>query len=225
MAEKALEIDPHCSHAMWALCLFYTNAYLFQRGNDPRDYLSLSWEIAEQFVKCDGTNPKAYISRGLVHQFRNEHDAALADYRHAYSLNPNFALNLFVLAYGESLAGHTREAITHAQEGLRLSPHETNFWRGDAYLTMAQAYFADADFEKAKDCALQAIQMGTRAPTRRALMIACCAYTGDASSINKYLKELNSFAPNFIPNVLSGKMKLYDRPEHNQLLIEGLCLA
>ena len=225
LAEKALEIDPHCSHAMWALCFYYANVYLFQRGADPENYLSLSWEVAEQFVKNDGSNPKAYISRGLVHQYRGDHEAALADYRHAYGLNPNFALNLFILAYGESLAGFTTDAIAHAQQALRLSPRETGFWRGDACLTMTQAYFADAEFENAKICAQQAIQMGTKAPTRRALMVACCAYTEDISSINKHLQELNSFAPNFIPNILTGKMKLYKRTEHNHLLIEGLGIA
>ncbi len=67
-----------------------------------------------------------------------------------------------------------------------------------------------------------AIQMGSKAPIRRALMIACCAYTDDPAGAARHAQELETFAPDFISSILSGAMTLYKMPEHNSLLVEGL---
>ena len=53
-------------------------------------------------------------------------------------------------------------------------------------------------------------------------MIASCIYTDDSESAAQHAHELETFAPDFIPSILSGAMTLYKMPEHNTLLIEGL---
>ena len=63
--------------------------------------------------------------------------------RYAFTLNPNFAINIFTMAWCESLAGFTGEARDHAALGLRLSPRDNELWLGVAYLALAQASFAD----------------------------------------------------------------------------------
>ncbi len=106
--------------------------------------------------------------------------------------------------------------------GLRLSPRDLDLWLGDAYLALLQASFAEGEFEEAMKWGVLAIQMGSKAPIRRALMIACCAYTDDPAGAARHAQELKAFAPDFIPSILSGAMTLYKMPEHNTLLVDGL---
>jgi tetratricopeptide (TPR) repeat protein len=161
----------------------------------------------------------------MVEQFRGNYEAAVADHRYAFALNPNFAVNLFTMAWSESLAGYTEEAREHAALGLRLSPRDNELWLGVAYLALAQASFADGDYEATEKWARLAVQMHPRAPIRRALMIACCVHNGDLEEARKHANELTSFAPEFIPSVLRGDITLYKLPEHNTLLAEGLSKA
>ena len=96
------------------------------------------------------------------------------------------------------MAGLTDEAREHAALGLRLSPRDLDLWLGDAYLALLQASFADGDFEEAKKWGLLAIQMTPKAPIRRALMVACCAYTNDPAGAARHAQALESFAPDFM---------------------------
>jgi TolB-like protein len=221
-AQAALDIDPRNTLALWIQAYAYAMQYLYRWGPDPDESLARAWDITERFIQMDSSNPKAYMLRGIVYTFRREFDAAIADYRRAFSLNPNFAMNLVVMAWGESLAGLTKEAREHAELGLRLSPRDLDLWLGDAYLALLQASFAEGDFEEAKKWGLLAVQMGTKAPIRRALMIACCAYTDDPADAARHAQELKAFTPDFIPSILSGAMTLYKMPEHNTLLVDGL---
>ena len=160
--------------------------------------------------------------RGIIHHFRGDFDAAVADFRRAFALNQNFTWNIFHMAWCESLSGFTEEAKEHVDLGLRLSPRELDLWLGVAYLALMQAHFAECDFEQAKKWGKLAIQMETRAPIRRALMIACCAYAGEFEEATRNAEFLESVAPDFIPSILRGDLTLYKLPEHNALLVDGL---
>ena len=126
------------------------------------------------------------------------------------------------MAWCESLTGYTEEAREHAELGLRLSPRDMEFWLSVAYLALAQASFADGDFEKTKEWGILAIQMHPKAPIRRALMIASFGHTGDLEGVARQVEHLKAFAPDFLPSILCGDMTLYKMPEHNALLVDGL---
>jgi len=153
---------------------------------------------------------------------RGEYDKGNADFRRAYALNPNSAFNLFYMACSESVSGLTEEAREHAELGLRLSPRDLDINIGVAYLALAQASFADGDFENAMEWGKVAIQMHSKAPFRRALMIACCGHLGDLDEAARQATDLNAFAPDFLPSVLLGDMTIYKMPAHNALFVDGL---
>ena len=221
-AQAALDLDPRNTHALWIMGYTCAMQYLYRWGDDPESSLARARDIAERFLQADSTNPRAFMIRAMTSIFGRDFDAAIADYRHAFSLNPNFALNAMFMAWGESLAGLTTEAKEHAELALRLSPRDLDLWLGDAYLALLQASFAEADFEAAKKWGALAIQMTPKAPIRRALMIAACIYTGDPDGAARHAEQLKSFAPDFIPSILQQSMTLYKMPEHNSLLLEGL---
>jgi TolB-like protein/class 3 adenylate cyclase/lipopolysaccharide biosynthesis regulator YciM len=224
-AAAALEQDPRNAHALWIRAWACVEGYLYRWGPDPDELLKEAWTAVERLVDVDSSDPRGYSARGMVEQFRGNYEAAVADHRYAFALNPNFAVNLFTMAWSESLAGYTDEAREHAALGLRLSPRDNELWLGVAYLALAQASFADGDYEATEKWARLAVQMHPRAPIRRALMIACCVHNGDLEGARKHANELASFAPEFIPSVLRGDITLYNDPVHNALLVEGLSKA
>ena len=222
MAAKALELDARNPHALWFQAYAYAMQYLYRWGPLPDEALDRAWFAAERLFDANPSDPRSYSVRGIVKQFRGEFDAAVADFHRAFTLNPNFTWNIFHMAWCESLTGLTDEAKEHARLGLRLSPRELDLWLGVAYLALMQAYFAERDFDQAMKWGKLAIQMETKAPIRRALTVACCAYAGEFEEAMRNAKFLESVAPDFIPSILSGNMTLYKMPEHNRLLVDGL---
>jgi tetratricopeptide (TPR) repeat protein len=222
VTKDSLIQDPRNVHALWTQAMAYFVQYLYRWGPAPDEALDHSWAAVERLFEIDSSNPHAYMARGGIHHFRGEHDEAVADYRRAFALNPNFAVNIFMMAWCESLTGFTEEAREHAALGLRLSPRDNEIWLGAAYLALAQASFADGDFEKCKEWGKLAIQMHPRAPIRRALMIACCVQSGELEEAREHVEFLDSFSPDFIASILRGDLTLYKMPEHNAMLVEGL---
>jgi TolB-like protein len=222
VTKDSLKQDPRNVHALWTQAMAYFVQYIYRWGPAPDEALDHSWAAVERIFEIDSSDPRGYAARGVVHHFRGEHNEAVADYRRAFALNPNFAVNIFMMAWCESMTGFTEQAREHAALGFRLSPRDNEIWLGTAYLALAQASFADGDYEDTEKWAKLAIQMHPRAPIRRALMIACCVHIGDFEEARKHVDFLESFSPDFIPSVLSGEMTLYKTPEHNALLIDGL---
>jgi TolB-like protein/class 3 adenylate cyclase/Flp pilus assembly protein TadD len=220
-AEAALALDVRSTQALWAKGMAFVFQHLYRWGDDPDRTLALAGDVADRFISIDTSNAKAFVLRAWVNQFRRDFDAALADYRRAFDLNPNFAINLFTMAWGESVMGMTVEAKEHAQLALRLSPRDTDIWLGEGYLALTQAYFADGDFEECRKWARLAIQLTAKAPIRQTLMIASCGHLGDLDAARPHIDAL-TFAPDFLPDVLSGVTELYRMPEHNALLLDGL---
>jgi len=221
-AEAALKQDPRNAGALWIKAWGCAVAYLYRWGPAPDEALDRAWTAVDRLFELDSSDPRSYTARGFVQQFLGKHEAAIADYRYAFSLNPNFAFNIFFMAWCESLAGFTEEAREHAALGLRLSPRDNELWLGVAYLALAQASFADGDYNKTEKWTKLAIQMHPRAPIRRALMIACCVHQGDLKLAQEHHDFLDSFAPDFVPSLLRGDITLYSNPKHNASLVESL---
>ena len=183
VTKESLKQDPRNVHALWTQAMAYYVQYLYRWGPAPDEALDHAWAAVERLFEIESSNPHAYMARGGVHHFRGEHDDALADYRRAFALNPNFAVNIFMMAWCESLTGFTEQAREHAALGLRLSPRDNELWLGVAYLALAQGSFADGDFEKTKAWGKLAIQMHpvacpTKAARSRLSPVPGCACAG-----------------------------------------------
>ncbi len=222
VTKDSLKQDPRNIHALWTQAFAYHVQYLYRWGPAPDEALDHAWAAVQRLFEIDSSNPHAFTARGGIHHFRGEHDEAVADYRRAFALNPNFAVNIFMMAWCESLSGLTEEAREHAALGLRLSPRDNELWLGVAYLALAQASFADGDFEKTKEWGRLAIQMHPKAPIRRTLMIASHGYLGELEEAARHAADLEAFSPDFLPIVLRGEMTFYKAPEHNKLLVDGI---
>ena len=221
-AREALNLDDRNTNALWVAGLALFEQHLYRWGADPAGALERVSEVAEQLVHAEPSDANGHTLRAMVHLFRHEFEDAIADFSHALSLNPNSAIHLFLAAWGESLAGLAEDARQHVELGLRLSPRELDLWLGVAYLALTQASFAEREFGEARKWGRLAIQMHSTAPIRRALVIAACAFIGDHDEAAKQVQRLNEFAPEFIPSLLKGDLALYQKPDDNELLLQGL---
>ena len=221
-ADAALEQAPRNTNALWIKAWACTEAYLYRWTSQPGDLLKQAAKAADQLLEIDSSDPRAYTARGSVLHFQGKHEEAVADYRYAFALNPNFATNIFLMAWCESLSGYTDEARKHAALGLRLSPRDNEIMLGIAYLALAQASFAEGDYNETEKWAKLAVQMHPKAPIRRSLMIACCVHQGDLEAAMEHQDFLASFSPDFVPSLLRGEITLFSNAEHNASLVEGL---
>jgi len=221
-AYDVLKLDSRNTHALWVLGIAQICQYLYHWGSDPSEALDRALQATESLIQADPSNADGHGLSGMVRIYRREFDQAIADFTRALSLNPNAAINLIFAAEGEALAGLTAMAREHAELALRLSPRDLDLWLGCAYLALTQSSFAEADFVEAIKWGHLSIQLHSKAPIRRALMVASCAYTGDFEQAAHHAEELKIFSPDFIPAILRGDMSLYKMPEHNKLIIDGL---
>ena len=221
-AHEVLKLDARNTHALWVLGIAQIAQYLYHWGSDPSGARDRALQATGSLIQADPSNADGHGLSGMVRIYRREFDQAIADFTRALSLNPNAAINLIFAAEGEALAGLTAMAREHAELALRLSPRDLDLWLGCAYLALTLSSFAEADFEEAIKWGHLSIQLHSKAPIRRALMVASCAYTGDFEQAARHAEELKMFSPDFISTILCGDLSLYKMPEHNQLLLDGL---
>ena len=101
-------------------------------------------EVAiEQMLKQDPRNVAVHALRGSLLRARGEIDHAIAAFELALSINPNDSFALAELGRTEIDAGRSREAMSHLDVAIALSPTDPHiylryFWAGLAAVRMSE---------------------------------------------------------------------------------------
>ena len=106
-------------------------------------------------IDLDGTNARAYQSRGLAHQANSNLEGAIADYTEAIRLDPENPERYVMRAWVSHLAGRNRLALIDADQAVAInpdlvSPHRTRAAILAALGDEAAARGAAADGDEAK---------------------------------------------------------------------------
>ncbi|MBV9559095.1 MAG: winged helix-turn-helix domain-containing protein [Bradyrhizobium sp.] len=122
--EKSLSIDPNYARAYAILARSYVATYLEPRDGDYllAAGLERAHEFARKAVQLDGGLPEAHAQFGWVLLFQRRHEAAIAEYERAISLNPNFTDTSFGLCL--MFAGEPERARDILQANVRLDPFQ-----------------------------------------------------------------------------------------------------
>ncbi len=220
MAIEAVKMNAKCGIAYQAICFAYAMQSLFRWGDDPLAAAGLAEDWANRFYSQLPSSYMAYYCLGMA-RFRNgRYQDANRDFRRAHELNPNDTLVLNFWAWCEASAGEFETAKIHAHMALRLSPKD--WFAGVSYLALAMAAFVEKDAVGFEEWAGKAIQAHPNAPIRRAMMIAYAAEAGDRKLLKTHLDELTRAAPDFIDSLFRGENKLFQQPEHMEMLLDGL---
>jgi adenylate cyclase len=220
MATKAVEINAGCGVAYQTICFAYTMQSLFRWGEDPMAAAGLAEDWARKFHARQPQSYMAFHWLGMARFRNNQYQEANRDFRRAHELNPNDPMVLNFWSWCEASTGDFEAAKAHAHMALRLSPKDP--YAGTSSLALAMAAFIEKDAAGFEEWAGRAIQAHPNAPIRRALMIAYAAEAGDQALLKTHLDELMRFAPDFIGSLFRGENQLFQRPEHMDMLLDGL---
>ncbi len=125
---RAIELDPEFGSAYAGVAYTYAIQILLGASVDKGDDLKRGVDAADTALSIDQTDPFAHFAKGRISIFTGDHEKAVAEFRRAISLNPNYALAHFGLAHGLWHAGRSAEALSHHDEAIRLSPNDTILW-------------------------------------------------------------------------------------------------
>jgi adenylate cyclase len=220
---QAITADPASLTAYNVLAWGQWSCHLYRWGPDPANALGAMWSAVEHMLAIDALDHRTLTNCGMVRVIQGEHERGLADLRRALEVNPNCSLSLMWLALCEAMTGQGEAARAHATLSLRLNPRD--FWIGVPHLALAMVSFAARDYAEAARWAELAIQSEPAVPFRRAIMIACCARTGDLERAARERVVLDGFAPNFMASLFRGEIQVFRRSEDIENLLDGLRLA
>ena len=224
-ADEVLKIDPRNVQALWTKGFAYHMLYTLRPPSEADQVLAQASEVIKRLSEIDSANPYCCMILGVICWDRGEHEQALSHMRRGYELNPNFAWNLFSLAWAEALAGLTEEAVKHAELGLRLSPRDMDFWLGVAHHALALAYFADGNYREAKKLGQRALEYMSEAPVCSSVVISSCSHLGELDEAAQRLRDVRTYGSVFLNILLNGDYSLFAIPEKNALFVNGIKMA
>ena len=124
LLEQSLAIDAGYARAYAMLARTHAYTYLEPRDGDYLSSVGLdrAHELAQKAVRLDANLPLAHSQLGWVLLFKRQHEAAIAEFEQALSLNPNFTDPSFGL--GLLFSGEPGRAIEVLRANLRLDPFQ-----------------------------------------------------------------------------------------------------
>jgi TolB-like protein len=174
LARRALELDRSYAPAMARLGLSqmmrYQRHWIPAAGSEVEEGI----RMARQAIAAGGDDPLVLDFAGLtLSVLAGDNDAALSALDQAIVLNPNFALafghRALVLAY----LNQPEEAISSAEQAIRLSPFDPGMFSFCA--TLGVAHFAAHRYEVALRWAEEALRENCGTPALR-LKLSLCGY-------------------------------------------------
>ncbi len=120
--EKALELEPDYVPALAFLVYCHICDVLFGWSQAPPESIKEARRIARKAASLDENDPWVQCALGFTEFIAKNPDAAIAHYRRAIELNPNFALAHGYLSCQLGYAGEAEAAIETGHTAIRLSP-------------------------------------------------------------------------------------------------------
>jgi TolB-like protein/Flp pilus assembly protein TadD len=142
--------------------------------------------LATRAVELDDSDPWAYFALGYVAYTMRRTDGAIEEFQRAIDLNPNFAAAHGYLSLTLALAGQSDQAITHAEQAIRMSPHDPQ--NAICFTALAAAHYQAGRYGEAVNFGRKAVQQRSGwAPGLRIF----CASLAQAGQIDEARAELD----------------------------------
>jgi adenylate cyclase len=194
LCRRAIAIAPNYGQAHSLLAWVLLRGLMWSR--DLRTVAQEANAEARIAIGLDDRDPWAHLTHGIVLWRMRRPDEAVRAYHRALDLNPNFALAHACLGMPLAVQGAHNEAVSCAQNALRLSPRDPLVGAQASY-SMAIAHFAA---ERYPDCMASARETIERYPEYLAghsLLVAASAMTGDTEAAAEALGALLRLRPNY----------------------------
>lgn len=139
--ERSITIDPEYARAYAMLARTYAYTYVEPRNEEYVSPATLERAdvLARTAVQLDASLPQARTMLGSVLMFKRQHEEAIAEFEHAFALNPNFSDHGFGLCL--VFAGQSGRAIEVMRASTRLEPFRNATrlaYTGNAYYMLGR---------------------------------------------------------------------------------------
>ena len=160
LLDRSLAIDPGFARAYASLSTTWIIAWRNRLDKHHLDPAALdeAHRMANRAVQLNPNLPQAHASLGVVLAWKRQHDAGVAEFEKAVTLNPNFTD--WRMAIALVYAGQSKRAVEVLRSHMRLDPFHVPLaphWLGLAHYTLGQYPEALAALN---DCALRAPNYG-----------------------------------------------------------------
>jgi adenylate cyclase len=217
LLRQSLAIDPDYARALAALSATYWWTYVEPLDDDyvSPSGLERAYDLANKAVQLAPDLPEAHAQLGYVLIFKCQHQAGLAEFEQAFTLNRNFIDNRF--AHGLAFAGEPARAIEVLRANIRLDPFHTFISFG----FLGHAHYMLRRYDEAA----QTLRVyPSRAPIVRILplwLAASYAQLGQRAEAQAQAAEVIRMEPGF---TIERWMRtaVYKNPNDAEHLFEGL---
>ena len=220
LLKKAIAIDPSYAQAysLLAFSLSLANSWSWQPSESV---LEPAWDFAQNAVRLDVDDPWAHLALGHLHRQRRELEDAVAEFKNAVALNPNFAFAHTHLGLALCFLGRSEEALVELDTAERLSPRD--FQAGLNNTARAIACFIDGRYRDGVDFARRATRQDADSVGAHHLVVVNSALAGEVEEARKALQTLKRFEPDLSLETLD--MAVYARDEDRRRYFEAFRLS
>jgi tetratricopeptide (TPR) repeat protein len=197
---KALELEPNYIPALSFLVYCHICDVLFGWSSSPPESITEAQRLARKAASLDENDSWVQCALGLTEFIGKNPDAAIAHYRKAIELNPNFALAYGYLSLQLAYAGEVEAAIEAGQKAIRLSPRDPELFHFNT--AICTAYFVDERYVEALTWANKVIAERPGVPAARRVKAASLAQLDQIKEARRAMDDLLSITPGATATIL-----------------------
>lgn len=213
-AAAALSMDRSSVTALTARAMCRWQQLAFGSAPNTDEIWEDGIAAATSAIEADRNDCRGYAQKAMLLTFSPQKDpsnAALANARRAYELNPHDAAALRTLAFVEASTGDTDSALKHIEEQMRISPRDPT--RFGMYNQLALTWFLAGRYAEGAECAGLGIE---EAPTHGSLyawLALNCVGLGDLPRARTAFAEAQRLGRGWVERALSGGL-VFRNEEH-----------
>jgi TolB-like protein/Flp pilus assembly protein TadD len=197
---KALELDPNYVPALALLVYCHIGDVLFGWSEAPPQSIAEAQRLARLAASLDENDPWVQCSLGFTEFIAKNPDAAIAHYRRAIELNPNFALAHGYLSCQLGYAGEAEAAIEAGHNAISLSPRDPELFH--FHVGIGTGHFIAERYEEAIAWANKVIAERPETPAGRRLLAASLAQLGRIEEARRAMEDVLSITPGLTATLL-----------------------
>ena len=178
------------AHSMLAFALLFRAISVgVAHSQDTKEAVRLASRAAE----LDDNDPWAHLALGWAAFLMRRSQDAMAEFKRALDINPNFAAAHGHLGNALACDGQADAAIPHLEQALRMSPHDPqNIF---VYTALAVAYYLNGNYSEAISFGHKAVQQRPGFTGAHRIYIASLAQAGRSEEARTALDRLKELQP------------------------------
>jgi adenylate cyclase len=218
LVHQSLTIDPNYARSYAWLALIYATSW---GAPADKDYLNpavleRAHDFARKAVQLDRNLPQAHAALGLILTYQHQHDASIAAFEKAVSLNPNYVDWRFGMALIR--AGDSKRAIEVVHAYMRLDP----FYEPYASFVLGFAHYMLEQYSQALSLLRDYVAQVPAFRTGHRLLAATLVRMGRLEEARAEAAVVLRLEPTYTISGVGRRLAAFKCPRDDKHLFDGL---